>query len=418
MSIEDTLQKFVLTDLEITSQKLISSGVPPKVAESLVKCLRAKTSDELIYKRVEEMPVPPRIKQAILSELGGREIDEATLDRVLDRIVDAYESSKVDPCEPVGIVAAQSIGEPGTQMTMRTFHYAGVAELSVVQGLPRLTEILDARKEPSTPITKIRLEEAYAFDRKKAGEVASRIESLRMSNLANIKNLSNEMELLIELDETLLRKKRVGMDEIIDKIEDLGVITHYDEHSIRVKPKKYSYHELFRTKDKISDLVLRGIPQIKRVVIRKEGDEFVLYAEGSALKKVMEIDGVDASRTSSNNINEVADVLGIEAARETIVQEATETLSEQGLDVDIRHIGLVADAMLFNGDIRQIGRHGIAGEKTSVLSRAAFEMTVKHLLNSAIHGDIDSLGGVMENVIVGQPIKVGTGDLEAVARAK
>jgi len=120
---------------------------------------------------------------------------------------------------------------------------------------------------------------------------------------------------------------------------------------------------------------------------------------------------VDKKRTRSNNISEIAQVLGVEAAREAIIHEAESTLNEQGILVDVRHLMLVADMMCMEGEVKQIGRHGIAGEKESVLSRAAFEVTVNHLLDAAVANEVDELSGVTENVIVGQPIQLGTGDV-------
>jgi DNA-directed RNA polymerase subunit A" len=153
--------------------------------------------------------------------------------------------------------------------------------------------------------------------------------------------------------------------------------------------------------------------------VRKEPNEgYVLYTEGSELKRVLKIDGVDFRRTTTNNIAEIAEVLGIEAARNAIIEEMMTTLEEQGLDVDARHITLIADAMTMDGEVKQIGRHGIAGEKASVLSRAAFEVTVDNLLEAAIYGEKDELRGVTENVIVGQPIKLGTGAIELVREVK
>jgi DNA-directed RNA polymerase subunit A" len=109
-------------------------------------------------------------------------------------------------------------------------------------------------------------------------------------------------------------------------------------------------------------------------------------------------------------------VLGIEAARQSIVDEIMATLREQGLSVDIRHIMLVADIMTCDGEVKQIGRHGISGEKASVLARAAFEVTVNHLLDSGVRGDVDELDGVTENVIVGQPVRLGTGNVKLIAK--
>jgi DNA-directed RNA polymerase subunit A" len=167
--------------------------------------------------------------------------------------------------------------------------------------------------------------------------------------------------------------------------------------------------------EKIKKLSLKGVEGIKRVVIRKEGDEYILYTEGSSLKKVMQFEGVDPTRIKTNNISEIGEVLGIEAARNAIINEAADTLREQGLTVDVRHIMLVADIMTVDGELKQIGRHGVSGEKASVLARAAFEVTVNHILDAAVRGDVDDLKGVTENVIVGQPIQLGTGDVKLVA---
>jgi DNA-directed RNA polymerase subunit A" len=164
-------------------------------------------------------------------------------------------------------------------------------------------------------------------------------------------------------------------------------------------------------------VVFKGIEEVSRVVIRKEtlddGEEFVLYTEGSAFGDVIEIEGVDASRTTCNNIHEIYRNLGVEAAREAIINETMDTLEEQGLDdVNVRHLMLVADIMTNRGTIESIGRHGISGSKESVLARAAFEVTVNHLLDAAIHGERDRLDGVIENVIVGKPVAIGTGDVD------
>ena len=147
---------------------------------------------------------------------------------------------------------------------------------------------------------------------------------------------------------------------------------------IDLTPKEQSYRDLLKLTKKINEITLKGIEDIKRVVLRKAGesDEYILYTEGSALKDVIGIPGIDMVRTTTNNVSEIFTVFGIEAARNAIITEATNTLREQGLSVDIRHIMLVADLMTSDGEVKQIGRHGISGEKASVFARAAFEVTV------------------------------------------
>ncbi len=373
-------------------------------------------SEKDVLERLDGLTLPPSIKEALQAGLEGADVSDEQLDEILSQVAADYEHSRVEPCEAVGVVAAQSIGEPGTQMTMRTFHYAGVAEINVTLGLPRLIEIVDARKIPSTPTMTIRLNPDYAHDRDLAREVAWAIESTSILHLGSIATDLAEMNVIIELNPGAMEQRKITATEVAERLkEETGLSVHLKENVLSMAPEEPSYRELLQLVEKIKRISLKGVEGIKRVVIRKEGDEYVLYTEGSSLKKVMQFDGVDPTRIKTNNINEIGEVLGIEAARNAIINEATDTLREQGLSVDVRHIMLVADIMTVDGEVKQIGRHGVSGEKASVLARAAFEVTVNHILDAAIRGDVDDLKGVTENVIVGQPIQLGTGDVTLVA---
>ncbi|MCK9404896.1 MAG: DNA-directed RNA polymerase subunit A'' [Methanothrix sp.] len=373
-------------------------------------------SEKDIQERLDGVELPQSIKEAIQNELKGADVSSEEMDEIASQVKADYEHSRVEPCEAVGVVAAQSIGEPGTQMTMRTFHYAGVAEINVTLGLPRLIEIVDARKIPSTPTMTIKLTPEYAHDRDLAREVAWAIESSSILHLGSIATDLAEMNVIIELNPGALDQRKITAEEVAAKLkEETGLDVDQKENLLVMAPEEPSYRELLQLVEKIKKLSLKGVEGIKRVVIRKEGDEYILYTEGSSLKKVMQFEGVDSTRIKTNNISEIGEVLGIEAARNAIINEATDTLREQGLTVDVRHIMLVADIMTVDGELKQIGRHGVSGEKASVLARAAFEVTVNHILDAAVRGDVDDLKGVTENVIVGQPIQLGTGDVKLVA---
>ena len=370
-----------------------------------------------VQQRLDRVDLPQDLIDAILGGLEGVEVTAEQLEEIINQVSADYEHARVEPCEAVGVVAAQSIGEPGTQMTMRTFHYAGVAEINVTLGLPRLIEIVDARKIPSTPTMTIRLTPDYAHDRDLAREVAWAIESTSILHLGSVATDLAEMNVLIERNPGPMEQRKITAEEVAEKLrEETGLAADQKENLIVMAPEEPSYRELLQLVEKIKKISLKGIEGIKRVVIRKEGDEYVLYTEGSALRKIMQFDGIDPNRTKTNNINEIAEVLGIEAGRNAIINEATDTLREQGLSVDVRHIMLVADIMTVDGEVKQIGRHGVSGEKASVLARAAFEVTVNHILDAAVRGDVDDLRGVTENVIVGQPIQLGTGDVQLVAK--
>ena len=177
------------------------------------------------------------------------------------------------------------------------------------------------------------------------------------------------------------------------------------------EPSKKTIRELRLLGDKVRDLQISGTKGIGKVIIRKDDTEWVLHTEGSNLGAIFKIEGIDKVRSTTNDIHEIETVLGIEAARNAIVYELNRTLSDQGLTVDIRHIMLVADMMTSEGIVKSIGRHGISGEKSSVLARAAFEETGKHLLHASIRGEVDDLTGIIENIIIGQPIPLGTGSV-------
>lgn len=377
-------------------------------------------------KKIEASDLPEKTKDQLRKYLGEKDLTDAQFKQILDRVHEEYKSTRIEACEAVGIIAAQSIGEPGTQMTMRTFHYAGVAEINVTLGLPRLIEIVDARKEPSTPTMTVYLEADYGVDRDKAREVSWQIEAAPLQEFGDITTDMENMHVVVHLNTKVCDKRKISPMDIMEaapkKIRDRR---HYRdfEHEIDeanstliFSPKnKDSYQNLFQLAEHVRNVIVQGIDDINRVVVRKESGEYILYTEGSNLNDVFDVVGVDTTRTRTNNISEIATVLGIEAARNAIIHETVSTLNEQGIAVDVRHLMLVADMMCMEGEIKQIGRHGIAGEKESVLSRAAFEVTVNHLLDAAVANEVDELSGVTENVIVGQPIQLGTGDVKLIA---
>ena len=175
-----------------------------------------------------------------------------------------------------------------------------------------------------------------------------------------------------------------------------------------------SYTELLQLEDKIRDMRLKGVPNIERANVQLDDrtGEYYLSTIGSNLARISDMEGIDRSKTYTNNIIEIYQYLGIEASRQAIVNELQATLDGARLEVDVRHLLMVADVMTSEGEVRAIGRHGVSGTKHSILARAAFEVTVNHLLKAGIIGERDNLTGVAENIIVGQPISLGTGSVE------
>lgn len=322
----------------------------------------------------------------------------------------ASNKDRIAVGEAVGIVAAQSIGEPGTQMTMRTFHYAGVAE-QVPTGLPRLIELVDARKEPKKPFMDMYLESSAADDEKKAKKVAAALECILLDQIATVNEDFEGKSIKIQLDGEELGIKSVDLNDVRTKVKELispGTIESR-EFIIIAKPKVTSLRALRKFTNKLKQLQIKGVEGIKRSIVIKDKGEFFIRTAGSNILGVKGIAGIDFKRVYTNDVKEVEKVFGIEAARNSLMHELDQVLSSQGLFVDIRHIMLLSDAMTMNGAITSVGRHGLAGKKAGVLARAAYEETIKHLVNAATKAEEDRLIGVTENIIVGQTVPIGTG---------
>ena len=391
----------------------------------------------------------PRFTDRIFHDLteaiharGIKKLTKPQAKKVVAGAIVALDRASIDPYEAAGIITAQSIGEPGTQMTMRTFHYAGVATVNVTQGLPRIIEIVDARKVPNTPTMTISLHSDKSASAEEAKKLAAAIEVTTTVNIATLETDVAQRRLVLKLNKSNLKQKNMSAAEVKDKLEratrllvqgdkpknpsKLTLIpgVHSEEDLAELAENPPSYTMLLQLEEKIRDMRLKGIPNIERANVQykeksgrkdEQGNdigEYYLSTIGSNLSRVSEIETIDRSRTYTNNIIEIYDHLGIEAARQAIVNELQATLDGARLEVDTRHLLLVADVMTSEGEVRAIGRHGVSGTKHSILARAAFEVTVNHLLKAGIIGERDHLTGVAENIIVGQPISLGTGSVE------
>jgi len=389
----------------------VTKARPPSEAEAK---LLALTDDMGIY-------LPRRVLAKLASRIEGFDLPEDKVRQLLKKAHQRYEEHLMDANESAGILAAQSIGEPGTQMTMRTFHYAGVAEINVTLGLPRLIEIVDARRVPSTPMMEVHIQPDVAGDVDVVRKVASKLEKTTLLDIADIETDIVNMKVIVHPDTVKMEQKDISLDQIrerLNKDRRLRGLVEIEGDQVVITSDEPSFKKLQGIVQAARDAVIQGVDGIERAILRKQGNEYVVYTAGSNLRDVLMQDKIDRTRTTTNSIQEIYDVLGVEAARNSIINEASRTLEEQGLTVDIRHIMLVADLMTNDGDVKAIGRHGISGRKSSVLARAAFEITATHLLHAALTGETDYLDGVAENIIVGQPVTLGTGAVNLVYTPK
>ena len=356
--------------------------------------------------------LPPKIIEDVKLGLPEK-VTKAQVKKIMELVYEEYMTSLVEPGECVGLIGAESIGEPGTQMTLNTFHFAGVAEFNVTVGLPRIIEILDGRKKMSTPMMEIYLVEPYSKgkDIKKIAESIKQAEFRDFIDEINLEITEGKLE--IKIDTKKLKRVKLGEARLLKILEKSlkGFTSKQKDNviTIKTKGKQENIGDLYKLKEKIKAIYVSGVKGITQVLPVRRGEEFVIITAGSNMKEVFKQDYVDKKRTTSNNIFEIMGFLGIEAGRQAIINEVYKVIENQGLNVDIRHIMLVADTMTFTGQVRGITRYGVVSEKSSVLARASFETPIKHIVAAALVGELDPLNSVIENVMLNQPVPVGTG---------
>jgi len=318
-------------------------------------------------------------------------------------------NKKIDSGEAIGIVTAQSFGESSTQMVLRTFHFAGVQEMQVTQGLPRLIEIFDARKKPSSPKMEIYLEKDYN-DEKNARVFAEKIKETKLKDISseiNIDFSDKKLEVIIDAQE--IKQIHTTIKKVVERLSDLGHKVKEKPNSISVNVADVSFKDIYKLKQKLIETKISGIKDVKQVLIVKKDRDYVVLTLGTNLKEILKCKEVNKNKTISNDLHEMAETFGIEVGRQLIIREIQDVLSAQGLDIDMRHLKLAADAMTNTGVIKGVTRMGIIAQKSSILARATFETPVKQFVNATIKGSKDKLTSVIENIILNQPVPIGTG---------
>ncbi|MEM5868521.1 MAG: DNA-directed RNA polymerase subunit A' [Candidatus Aenigmatarchaeota archaeon] len=377
-----------------------------------------KEFDKDLLEKASKIEIPKKIMEDFEEYCRKKNISDSKKDEYLKKLKLFYLTRRYEPWEAIGIVAAQSISEPATQMTMRSYTLASLVGrlVKVVQGLPKLIEVFDLRKAFEKSMTIYLKENNKEVATKIAKEIEERsIEDIVKTTWLDLFNMQIGMEF-----ETVAQAEKIK-----DILEKYGEVARR-ENTITIKINAKDIRNLRKIKEKILKTKISGVEGIKRAVVTKIGDEWIIRTEGSNLREILEKYSkyIDTKRTTTDDIMEIYEIFGIEAARNAIAREVKKTLDEQGLEVDIRHILLVADIMCFDGKPKPIGRYGVAGAKPSVLARANFEETKKHLSMGAFYGVRDELKGVVENVMIGKIVPVGTGnvklllDLEKIKKLK
>lgn len=352
-----------------------------------------------------------------------KKLSKEQKEKLLEHLKKKYDLIKVEPGEAVGIVTAQSLGEPATQLTLKTKHYAGAAEVSVGTGIQRVEEIVDARSRAKHPTMTIFLnEDLRTFE--KTDSFAKSLIDVRIGDVIKVTEDLNNKTAEVKLLKEEINARGIKVQELVEKIEKnaKAKTKTLKEGLLELSFGKEALLKIRKQLLKMLATRIQGVRGIEKTIIVKEKnaqgiEEFVIKTSGTNLKTILKMPEVDGSRTTTNDIKEINRVLGIEAGRQAIVEELFDVLVKKNdILVDVRHILLLADMMTFDGEVKGIVRSGITHEKASPFARAAFEETTKHLLEAAFKGEKELLQGVVENIIVGQPIKVGTGIVQLIMK--
>jgi DNA-directed RNA polymerase II subunit RPB1 len=414
---------------------------------------------------------------------------------LINNIILNYKKSIIAPGELVGMIAAQSIGEPTTQMTLNTFHFAGVASKSnVTRGVPRIEEILSLSENPKNPSCTIALFPYDETEQANAQKLMHRIEHTKLREIVNsvqicfdpddlnslieedliiieqYKKYQNMVEecvneegqadierskwiIRIEMNEEEMLDKNISMDDVhfaiknayrneisciySDYNDDKLVFRLRLENVISNKKKNVNQNSLDQSdeiyilknfQDKILDnLVLRGVKKITRVIPRKitdtireddgvyvKNETWVLDTVGTNLLELLSLDYIDANRTTTNDIQEIYNVLGIEAARQAIYNEITEVMEFDSTYINYHHLSLLCDRMTCNDKMVSIFRHGINNDDIGPIAKASFEETPEMFLRAARHAELDPMRGVSANIMCGQEGYFGTSAFQVV----
>lgn len=376
-------------------------------------------------------------------------VSKSTLSLFIKLCLEKYKKAEVEPGHAVGAVGAQSIGEPGTQMTLKTFHFAGVAGMSITQGVPRIREILNASVKISTPIITCPLLNNKQIEA--ARVVKGRIEKTYIRDVARcmeVEILRDRGRIIFEVDTEALEDMHLGITlqdikaaiirhrrrlKIPDR--DIHVGPSWVEVSVQppeLDPKAMKklmqsgkalsveegldvYVRIAQLQRLLPDVAISGYPNANRAIIQtSETNEHTVLVEGYGLRACMNTEGVIGTKTWTNSVMEVRDVLGIEAARDTIASQISDVMGSMGIDP--RHMMLLADVMTYKGDVLGITRFGMTKMRDSVLQLASFEKTPDHLFDAATGMKVDSIEGVSECIIMGKPMSLGTGSFKVVRR--
>lgn len=343
----------------------------------------------------------------------------------IEYVIMRAEKARIEPGTAVGAIAGQSIGEPATQMTLKSFHFAGVASMNVTLGVPRIQEVMNAVTNIKTPVITAYLNNDESpiaartmkaqIDRVLLGQVAETIQEIQCEEGCYI-DITLDVKLLDEAKLTkvitpeivrrsILETKKIGIKPEHVNIRGSNAV----QISFQDLPQDSLAFVMQQLMLKLPDIPVSGIKGVNRVLINQKDNKHTLLVEGNALLNVMTTYGINGNKTSSNHISDVEKVLGLEAARSVIISEIESVYQNYSLSIDHRHLMLLADIMTMRGKINGITRFGLEKSSTSSLKLASFETTMTHLFNAGFHQIEDDTKSITSCVILGRFAPIGSG---------
>eukprot|EP00756_Hemistasia_phaeocysticola_P007482 Hpha_TRINITY_DN14278_c0_g5::TRINITY_DN14278_c0_g5_i1::g.22711::m.22711/K03018/RPC1, POLR3A; DNA-directed RNA polymerase III subunit RPC1 len=382
-----------------------------------------------------------KVQNAFTTACGVTCITRVAIDQMLGECITKHQKKAIQPGTTCGTLAAQSICEPATQMTLRTFHSAGAA-VSITQGVPRLKEVVNAMKKIKTPIITAHL--SNEDDERAARVVKARVERTHLGDILESiteRYTPRNVHLVLRLDLAAIERRSldgVNADSVIKSILihtaslsrsrtqkiplTASHIVRESDDTLQVFPyednKEKLLHTLKHVKMWLPSVPVGGIPTVKRTMIKpfevQGKTKYSLLIEGQGedpneLLQILAVPGVDAKRTTTNHVWMVEKTFGIEAARSLIISEIESIMGAYDARIDTRHTMQLADVMTFRGCVLGITRHGMLRMWDSVLTHASFEQTTEVLFEAAVHRRTDKQMGTSQQIIFGAPMKAGTG---------
>lgn len=349
--------------------------------------------------------------------------------QIIQKLKQNYTRAFIQQGEMVGTLAAQSLGEPTTQLTLNSFHFTGISAKNITLGVPRFKELINVLKNVKTPSMTIytngnndkvvlELESCQLIDITIDTEMID-VEDID-DDISFITNDVHDIALKIILNKKKLIEHNLSLLDIMiplfkQKLQAIASSDVYqkEQYIIVFIPNTSDdiMHDIDLIHNKVvKKLSIKGIPDVTKCYI----NENVIETDGSCLLKTLSIDDIDTTRTISNIPSEVLDVLGVEAARNVLIKEIKKVLEFDGGYINNRHFQVLVDTMTYKGSIMSITRHGINKNETGPLMRCSFEETMDVLTDASTYSEIDHIQGVSESITVGKLSSVGTGAIDII----